>query len=76
MVAKDKSEALVTFVQVMGRPNCHSRKIRIPGLDAKKQYRIEGSERVYYGDTLSNAGILVENLWGDYQSKLIHICEV
>ena len=76
VVAKDKSEALVTFVQVMGRPNYHSRRIRIPGLDAKKQYQIEGSERVYYGDTLSNAGILVENLWGDFQSKLIHICEV
>ena len=76
VVAKDKSEALVTFVQVMGRPNYHSRRIRIPGLDAKKQYRIEGSERVYYGDTLSNAGILMENLWGDFQSKLIHICEV
>ncbi len=76
VVAKDKTEALITYVQVMGRPNYHSRRIRIPGLDAQKQYRIEESECVYYGDTLANAGILIENLWGDFQSKLIHIYEV
>ncbi|MBQ7780911.1 MAG: alpha-galactosidase [Lachnospiraceae bacterium] len=75
VVAKDKSEALVTFIQVMGRPNSHSRRIQLKGLCPEKKYRIEGEERTYLGSTLMQAGILVENLWGDYRGKLIHIVE-
>ncbi len=75
VVAKDKSEALVTFVQVMNRPNQHSRRIRLSGLDPKKQYHLEGEERCYYGDTLMNAGIQVQNPWGDYTSLLMHFVE-
>lgn len=75
VVAKDKMEALVTYVQVMGRPNSHSRRILLKGLCPEKTYRIEGEERTYRGSTLMNAGILVENLWGDYKGKLIHILE-
>lgn len=75
IVAKDKSEALITFVQVLNRPNYHSRRIRVYGLDPATQYRIEGEDKLYYGDTLMNAGILVQNMWGDFQSKLIHIIE-
>lgn len=73
VVAKDKSEALITFVQVMNRPNFHSRRIRIPGLAPDKRYRIEGSEEVYCGDTLMHAGLNIPNMWGDYQSKLIYL---
>jgi alpha-galactosidase len=73
VAAKDKSEALVTFVQVLNRPNFHSRRIKLFGLDPDRQYRIEGEERVYYGDTLMNAGIQIPNMWGDFQSRLIHI---
>ena len=76
VVAKDKSEALVTFVQVMGRPNSHSRRILLKGLCPDKKYRIEGEDRTYLGSTLMQAGILVENMWGDYKGKLIHIVEV
>ena len=61
VAAKDKKEALVTFVQVIGRPNYHSRCIRLQGLDPKG------------GDLLMNAGLQVENLWGDAQSKLYHL---
>lgn len=75
VVSKDKSEALVTFVQVLNRPNYHSRCIKLLGLDPNKQYLIEGENRLYYGDTLMNAGILIPNMWGDFQSKLIHIIE-
>lgn len=76
VVAEDKSEALVTFVQVLNRPNFKSRKIKLKGLDCNKMYRIEGEECIYYGDTLMNAGILVENPWGDFKAKLIHLVEV
>jgi alpha-galactosidase len=75
VVAKDKSEALITFVQVLNRPNYHSRRICPLGLAPDKRYRIEGEDRTYYGDTLMNAGIQIPNMWGDFQSKLIHIIE-
>lgn len=75
VVAKDKSEALVTFIQVMGRPNAHSRRILLKGLCPDKKYRIEGEDRTYLGSTLMQAGILVQNLWGDYKGKLIHLLE-
>ncbi len=86
VVAKDKSEALVTFVQVLGRPNVHSRIIRVPGLDPKSLYRIQvvncsdsgadwnGVEgQVLHGDTLGSAGLLVKNMWGDFHSVLFHL---
>lgn len=75
VVSKDKSEALVTFVQVLGRPNQHSYRIRLAGLDVQKQYYIEEIGRIYWGDTLMNAGIQIPNLWGDFQSVLLHLIE-
>ncbi|MCM1187715.1 MAG: alpha-galactosidase [bacterium] len=76
VVAKDRREALVTYVQVLGRANCHSRLIRLAGLDPKVRYRVEESGEEFYGDTLMNAGILVQNLWGDFASRLIHLTAV
>lgn len=76
VVAKDKSEALITYVQVLGRPNCHSRVIKLAGLEPKMKYRNEETGEIFYGDTLMNAGILVQSMWGDFQSKLIHLTEI
>lgn len=76
VVAKDKSEALVTYIQVMARPNAHSRNLRLKGLCPEKKYRIEGENRTYLGSTLMQAGILMENISGDYRGKLLHIVEV
>jgi alpha-galactosidase len=75
VVSKDRKEALVTFIQVMGRPNYHSRIIKFKGLDEDKVYLIEGEDGRYTGAMLMYAGIPVSNLWGDYQGKLIHIVE-
>ena len=72
VVAKDKSEALVTYVQVLGRPNVHSRKIKLLGLDVTAGYRLDGTDEVYGGDLLMNAGMLVEDMRGDYMSRLYH----
>jgi alpha-galactosidase len=79
VVSKDKSEALFTFVQVVGRPNYHSRLIKLAGLDPEAKYRIEDSgddATELYGRTIMEAGILIQNLWGDYKSKLIHLVRV
>ena len=76
VVDKKKEEALVTFVQVLNRPNCHSRKIYLRGLDPLKKYQVEGQERIYTGDVLMKAGILVPNPWGDFRGILMHLISV
>jgi len=84
VVSKDKSEALLTFVQVLNRPNQHSRKIRLKGLDPKRRYELTYvdpedeknntlSGETYSGDILMKAGILIQNPWGDFQGRLISI---
>ncbi len=75
VVSKDRREALVTFIQVLMRPNYHSRRICLKGLDPQKNYRIEGEERVYSGEAMMYAGIQVENPWGDFRGKLLHVVE-
>ena len=75
VVAKDRSEALYTFVQVTARPNYHSRRIRFKGLAPEKRYRVENCGVTAYGDTLMRAGIQVPELRGDYASVLIHLTE-
>ena len=79
VVAKDKSEALVTYIQVLNRPNYHSRRIHIPGLDPEKTYVIANAEdwpemkqAEYKGDALHYAGINIPPLWGDFKGRLIH----
>jgi len=75
VVSKDKKEALATYVCVKRRPNPRSRGLKFLGLDPEKTYRIEGQDRTYLGSTLMNAGIYIEEPWGDFQAKLFHIVE-
>lgn len=71
-VAKDKSEALFEFVQVLSRPNCRSRRIKLKGLDESAVYALEGTDFTATGKALMQAGINVQELWGDYQSRIYH----
>lgn len=73
VTAKDGGETLVTFVQVMGRANCHSRRIRLQGLDPAARYRDVQTGAIYGGDALMYAGLPIPNLWGDSQSMLISL---
>ncbi len=80
VVAKDKSEALITYIQVLNRPNFHSRRIHIPGLDPDKTYVIENTEdwpeieqTQYRGDALHYAGINIPPIRGDFQGRLLHL---
>ncbi len=81
IVAKDKSEALLTYVQVLKRPNFKSRMVKLAGLAPDKVYRViyEDSEAdgenqgiELHGDTLMNAGVKVPDMWGDFKSTLIY----
>ena len=76
VVSKDKKEALYTYVQVLNRPNYHSRRIYLKGLAAEKYYAIGGEEGTWSGEQLMNAGLLVQNPFGDFKGKLIHLTEV
>ncbi len=87
VVSKDKTEALMTYIQVLNRINYHSRRIRLKGLDPQKKYRITyvdeedqaavGNDpgRTYSGEVLMNAGLLILNPWGwgDFKGRLISI---
>lgn len=82
VVSKDKTEALVTYVQVLNRPNYHSRRIHIPGLAPERTYVIANPEDwpeikqiEYTGETLHYAGINIPPLWGDFRARLIHFVE-
>ncbi len=78
-VAKDKSEALFEFVQVMARPNMRSRRIKLKGLDPDAYYYEESEpDKLISGAALMNAGINCAKIWGadgisgDYSSKILH----
>jgi alpha-galactosidase len=75
-VSKDKGEALVVYNQVLHKPNYHSRRIRLKGLQKDAFYRNEESGEVYSGAALMNAGILIKGLWGDFKGKLYHFIRV
>lgn len=71
VVSRDKSAALVTYVQVLAGANRHSRRICLQGLDGSARYRLEGTDRVFGGDTLMYGGLPVEPMAGDHRSKLM-----
>ena len=70
--AKDRGEVLVTYVQVLGQANCHSRRICLDGFAPDKIYRLEGTEQKYSGEMLMKAGFLIRDIRGDFQSRLYH----
>lgn len=73
---KEKSEALVTYVQVYARPNYKSRKIRLKNLKPDAQYVLEETGKIYSGEMLMQAGLLIPPLKGDYWSKLYHLSRI
>ncbi|MCR4587493.1 MAG: alpha-galactosidase [Lachnospiraceae bacterium] len=79
VVSKDKSEALVTFCQVLGRPGYKRILLPLQGLDASAEYILDGEDAVlkngetvsYEGDLLMELGLLIGNS-GDFSSRLYH----
>ena len=80
-VKDDKSEALVTFVQVLNHPNMKTRMIKLTGLDGDTVYTVSYPDEdqnnfppcKMKGETLMNAGLPVRRDWGDFQGKLIYL---
>lgn len=73
---KEKKESLVTFVQVLARPNYHSRRIFLKGLKPEADYALEGTDKIYSGAMLMQAGFPIPVFKGDYVSKLYHFTEI
>lgn len=72
-VSKDKSEALLEFVQVLARSNHRSRRLKLKGLDSNAYYYEEHEPNVLIsGEALMNGGYNIKNLWGDFQSDIYH----
>lgn len=81
VVAKDASEALLTYVQVRGIPNSRSRKLRLQGLDPNANYQLEegtteGMQEIYSGEVLMKGGFLFKDFWGDAVSRLYHFVKL
>lgn len=76
VAAKDGSEALVTWVQVLGVPNVKSRKIYLRGLESQAVYRLEDTGETFTGEELQSCGFLTDKLWGDFRSKLYHFVRI
>lgn len=72
VVAKDKSESLVSYIQVLAEPNRKSRKIKLQGLEPHAQYRLVGTQKVYSGEILMNGGFIVAREFGDFICNVYH----
>ncbi|MCD8076228.1 MAG: alpha-galactosidase [Lachnospiraceae bacterium] len=74
VVSEDRSEALLTYVQVLAQTNRKSLRLRLHGLDADAFYEIEGKR--YQGAVLMYAGLLLPRMNGDFQTCLLHIVKI
>ena len=75
-VAKDKSETVLQYVQIMNEATKPAQRIRLMGLDPEAVYRLEENGLEFSGAFLMNSGFDVPNMWGDYQSYLAHFVRV
>ncbi len=73
---KEKTEALVTFVQVHYTPKRVSIRLRLKGLCPDRIYKLEETGEVMSGALLMQAGYLVEPAMGDYNSKQYHFVAI
>ncbi len=74
-VAKDQSEAMVTYFRTLGEADAPLVKLKLAGLNSQKMYDLEG--RVYGGDELMNIGFYLNPyLSGDFVSQRFYLKEV
>lgn len=71
-VSGDRSSALAGYFRVLAEPNGANRRLRLQGLDPDRNYVLQETGAVYGGDRLMHAGIPVQDLHGDFQSKLFY----
>lgn len=72
IVAKDKSEAHITFYRRLNRPNDEVKHIRLRGLDPDATYEVRELGIRLNGATLMNVGIFFPGT-GDFSTKTYHL---
>lgn len=81
VVSEDKKEALVGYYRLLAQPNEAWKRLYLKGLDAEKQYRIEGKNQIKYGgDELMYTGMVIEKKTlcpsgTDYSSEVFYLQE-
>ena len=76
IVAKDKSEAILTIYRRLADPNPEHHRFCLAGLDKDKTYTIEGLNITAKGSTLMNVGIRGNYQMKDFYSETYRIVEV
>lgn len=76
VVAKDKSEALMTYVAVRTVAGYPDPTIKLDGLDEDAVYHVDFLDRDVPGDVLMNYGLPVRHEHGDYKARLYHLTRV
>lgn len=73
VVSEDKSQAIAGYYSFLSVPNAPWKRLYLYGLDKGKKYCLNGdTSKVYTGDELMYAGIVVENkTQSDFTSKII-----
>ena len=61
----DEKTIVVTYVQINVRPNLVTKRLRLQGLDAKSQYKVNDSSKIYTGEELMNIGLLLGEILED-----------
>ena len=72
VVSEDKKQALVGYYSVLSVPNGPWKRLNLYGLDKEKTYYLnEDTSKLYTGDELMYAGIVIENKeHSDFTSKI------
>ena len=73
-VSGDRREALVSIVMETARATPPFSVLRLRGLDAGALYQVNGSEELWRGDVLMNAGWPLPLPTGDYQAMQLYLC--
>lgn len=73
IVSKDKNEAVVSFVQILGVFSVPIRRLRLQGLDEHKTYFVEETGLTLSGKTLMGLGLIMPCERGDFQAAVYHL---
>lgn len=75
VVAKDQTEALLTYIHVHLHPGEFVKTVHMKGLNPKMEYTVEKDKRTYTGEELMYGGYRLVTPWagGDYYGQLLHI---
>jgi len=75
VVDKDKSRAIVVFMQGISHFIQSPNTLYLRGLDSNKKYTISGIDGVFEGQSLMKYGIRMQPLWGDCASTMLEIIQ-